>query len=94
MKLNEGEYLVHSIVAYDEIPPDHHYIGIIITGSHSMVRNIEPKNSKICNWLLGVQKSGTPILGICYGHQLLSVLANGFVEYNATGTIIGSANTY
>lgn len=94
MKLKEGEFLVHSIVAYDDIPPDHRYKGIIITGSHSMVTNIEPKNSKICNWLLSVQKSGTPILGICYGHQLLSVLANGFVEYNATGTIIGSVNTY
>ena len=94
MNLSEDEYLVHSIGDYQSLPPDLFYKGIIITGSHSMVTNIEPKGSKICNWLLSVQKNGIPILGICYGHQLLSVLANGFVEYNATGTIIGSANTY
>jgi len=94
MNLNEDEYFVHPIGNYQNLPPDLHFKGIIITGSHSMVTNIKPKGSKICNWLLSAQKSAIPILGICYGHQLLSLLVDGSVEYNANGTIIGSTRTY
>ncbi len=94
MNLREGEYLVHSIGDYENIPPEFHYTGIIITGSHAMVTNIEPKGTKFCNWLLDKQRSGIPILGICYGHQLLSVLIDGIVEYNSTGTKIGSKITH
>lgn len=94
MNLKEGEYFVHPIGDYQILPPDIDYKGIVITGSHSMVTNVEPKGSKICNWLLSAQNSTIPTLGICYGHQLLSVLVDGIVEYNSTGTIIGSAKTH
>ena len=94
MNLKEGEYLIHPIGDYQIIPPDYNYKGIVITGSHSMVTDIEPRDSKICNWLLNAQRSGVPMLGICYGHQLLSNLVGGIVTYNTTGTVIGSENTY
>lgn len=94
MNLNEGEYLIHPIEDYQNVPPDYCYKGIVITGSHSMVTDIQSGESKMCNWLLNAQKNGVPILGICYGHQLLSHLVGGIVTYNTKGTIIGSKKTY
>jgi len=43
--------------------------------------------------LLDQQRSGIPILGICFGHQLLCVLNGGSIGYNPSGIEIGSAKT-
>ncbi|MEN6619404.1 MAG: glutamine amidotransferase [Rikenellaceae bacterium] len=94
MQLNEFEYHVHSVENYKTLPPEQHYSGIIITGSPLMVTDIKLEDNNMCNWLLDKQRSGTPILGICFGHQLLSILNGGSVEYNFSGTKIGSTKTY
>ncbi|MDE3740201.1 glutamine amidotransferase [Maribacter polysaccharolyticus] len=93
MNLKAGEYIIHPTEDYQNIPPNYSYKGIVITGSHAMVTDIEPHESKMCKWLLNAHKKEVPILGICYGHQLLSALMGGMVTYNARGTVIGSENT-
>ncbi|MCX6232236.1 MAG: glutamine amidotransferase [Bacteroidetes bacterium] len=94
MQLIETEFYIHSTENYETLPPEQLYSGIVITGSPLMVNDIKLKESNLCNWLLNQQKSGTPILGICFGHQLLAVINGGSVGYNNTGTIIGSAKTH
>lgn len=94
MELEEFEYIVHYVGDYKIIPPKQNYCGIIITGSPLMVTDIELENNILCNWLFDQQKKGTLILGICFGHQLLNVINGGSVDYNFSGTIIGSKTTY
>ena len=94
MRLSELDYQVHLAGDYETLPIDQPYSGIVITGSPLMVTDIPIKGSNLCNWLLEQQGNGIPILGICFGHQLLSILNGGSVGYNFSGTIIGSARTY
>jgi GMP synthase (glutamine-hydrolysing) len=93
MQLSELEYHVHLADNYESLPPEQYYSGIVITGSPMMVTDIPIQGSNLCNWLLEQQGNGTPILGICFGHQLLSVLNGGSVGYNISGIVIGSAKT-
>jgi len=94
MGLSETEYLVHPTDSYDSLPPDLNYSGIIITGSPLMVADLNLNSLWVSDWLLDKQKNGIPILGICFGHQLLSAINGGSVKNNPTGIIIGSKKTY
>ncbi|MGP1993848.1 glutamine amidotransferase [Zobellia laminariae] len=93
MSLKEGEYLIHKTENFQTLPPNNNYTGIVITGSHSMVTDIEPVENRMCSWLVNAHDNGIPILGICYGHQLLSFIFGGTVSYNGKGIVIGSENT-
>lgn len=94
MQLSESEYMVHSAGDYQTFPPERHYSGIVVTGSPLMVSDIEWKENRLCNWLFEQQQGGIPILGICFGIQLLAILNGGTVENNSSGTEIGSAKTH
>ena len=43
-------------------------------------------------WLAGAVEAGTPVLGICYGHQLLAHGLGGRVGANPRGREIGSVD--
>ncbi|KAF5063426.1 Glutamine amidotransferase class-I [anaerobic digester metagenome] len=59
--------------------------GIIITGSPSMVTDLEPWGVATAQWLKQVVKKNIPILGICFGHQLLAHTFGGSVDYHEQG---------
>jgi len=94
MELSEKEFLVHSTNKYQNLPPDLKYTGIVITGSPLMVTDLKLNSLWVHDWLLDKQKKEIPILGICFGHQLLTVINGGSVKNNDSGTIIGSKPTY
>lgn len=94
MQMHSPEYHVHSTGDYNSLPPDQDYSGIIITGSQDMVTDINLSQTRMHNWLLERQKSGMPILGICFGHQLLNVLNGGTVDFNPSGSITGMEKTH
>lgn len=64
--------------------------GIIITGSHSMVTDKNHWILNLCNWILDISKKNIPILGICFGHQLLCEAFDGKVGYNEKGVEKGT----
>lgn len=67
--------------------------GIIITGSPAMVTERLPWSEAVARWLafeLLERKTRVPVLGICYGHQLLAHALGGRVEYNPRGREIGT----
>ncbi len=64
--------------------------GIVVTGSPALVTDREPWSERTAAWLRQVVEAGTPLLGICYGHQLLAHALGGRVENNPRGREIGT----
>lgn len=64
--------------------------GILITGSHSMVTDRHLWGEATAAWLRIAVDKQIPILGICYGHQLLAYALGGTVDYIADGREVGT----
>jgi len=67
------------------------FAGVVITGSNAMVTDREPWSEALVPWLRQVVGLGLPVLGICYGHQLLAHALGGRVDFHPNGMEIGTA---
>lgn len=81
---------VVSPLAGEELPHIEELAGIIITGSHAMVTERHAWSERVARWLPAVVEQGVPVLGICYGHQLLAQALGGVVADNPQGREFGS----
>ena len=68
--------------------------GIVVTGSASMVSAREDWSEKTAGWLKTAVDAGVPVLGVCYGHQLLAHALGGEVGVNPNGRQIGTVNAH
>ena len=66
--------------------------GIVLTGSHAMVSEREPWSEALVPWLQQAVQAETPVLGICYGHQLLAHALGGEVAHHPEGVEIGTVS--
>jgi GMP synthase (glutamine-hydrolysing) len=64
--------------------------GFIITGSASSVTEQAPWMQRAQTWLREATALDVPILGICFGHQLLAQALGGHVTKNPRGREIGT----
>src|SRR6267142_45924 len=64
--------------------------GIIVTGSPLSVTERAPWMLELGENLLAIGARGTPVLGVCFGHQLLARAAGGEVVQNPRGREIGA----
>ncbi|TGN41130.1 glutamine amidotransferase [Marinobacter confluentis] len=69
--------------------PDH-WDGIVVTGSPAMVSDREPWSESTGDWLAKAIERGVPVLGVCYGHQLMAHALGGKVGYHPRGRETGS----
>jgi len=64
--------------------------GVVVTGSHAMVTDHLPWSVHVEAWIPELVRADVPLLGICYGHQLLAQAMDGQVSYHPLGREIGT----
>ncbi len=81
---------VVSVYAGAELPKVSDVLAVVVTGSSAYVSDREPWSERAAGWLAELVAAGTPLLGICYGHQLLAHALGGRVERNPRGREMGT----
>lgn len=76
----------------DNFPDLLEVAGAIVTGSHAMVSDRAPWSEKLATWLRSATAEEIPVLGICYGHQLLAHALGGEVGFHPSGIELGTVS--
>ena len=71
-------------------PPPGGPAAVVVTGSSFMVSDRQPWSEAAGDWLREVVAADTPVLGVCYGHQLLAHSLGGVVAPNPRGREMGT----
>ncbi len=81
---------VVSVHEGEPLPDPASVSGVVVTGSSAMVSDREEWSEHAAAWLANAVGGRTPLLGICYGHQLLAHALGGRVGPNPRGREIGT----
>ena len=92
--LPSRQTLVRNVEKGEILPITSSICGAVITGSHAMVSERLPWSEVTAGWLRTAFKDGLPLLGICYGHQLLAHAFGGEVNTNPRGPEYGTVDIH
>ena len=83
---------VINVLEGETLPPVETLSGVIITGSHGMVTDNETWMQVLASWIPKILERNIPLLGICFGHQLLAKAMGGYSDYHPKGREIGNVS--
>lgn len=90
MQIEPADVHVVDVASGEALPAPEQLHGVVVTGSSAMVSHNEAWSVSTGRWLARARAAETPILGICYGHQLLAQALGGEVGPNPRGRQIGT----
>lgn len=90
MKVDANDLATATVFEGEPLPDPRDVRGIVVTGSSAMVTDRAPWSVECGRWLARAVEGETPILAICYGHQLLADALGGRVDKNPRGREIGT----
>lgn len=90
MQADTTNVTVIEVFKGEQLPQLTEVSGVVITGSPAMVTDKLDWSEYTAEWLRKAVASELPILGICYGHQLLAHALGGRVDFHHRGREIGT----
>lgn len=90
MELPKDFFIISDIFETNGLPLFNEISGIIITGSRSMITDTHEEIGKTASLLPEAIDKNIPMLGVCFGHQLLAHALGGAVSFNPNGREIGT----
>lgn len=88
--LNTAEIPVIDVMTGELLPAIDSLSGAIITGSPAMVTDRTDWMQTLADWIVQAVQNDVPLLGVCFGHQLLAQAMGGRVDYHPGGREIGT----
>jgi len=89
--MGHADLLQIDVFRQQPLPAEEKLRAVVITGAAAMVSAREDWSERTARWLQRVVQKGIPVLGVCYGHQLLAHALGGRVGPNPAGRQIGTA---
>jgi len=74
----------------EALPAPADVAGAVITGSASMVTERLAWSERTAGWIRDAMDADLPLIGVCYGHQLMSHALGGRVDYLPGGREMGT----
>lgn len=88
--LGRDQVEVADVERGEALPPPGGFSGAIVSGSAAMVTDRLDWSERSAAWLNEAAHAGLPLLGICYGHQLLAHALGGEAADNPEGRCMGT----
>ena len=88
--LDDDNVEVVDVYRDHEPPAPEETAAVVVTGSAAMVTNRARWSVEAGRWIAEAVDRGVPVLGICYGHQLMADALGGEVGKNPYGREIGT----
>lgn len=90
MRIEPARVRVVRVAAGEPLPEVGTIAGAVITGSGAMVTDRADWSERTAAWIRAAIDAGTPLFGVCYGHQLMAHALGGSVGWLPSGREIGT----